>query len=106
MERSSISIRSSSAAWSRSEPAFTGTGIGTFPQGMLKTALCEEVPVLAQRREDPIDVVLDVVEVERDPQARVARRGDDVLRRERVHERVGIGRDDTDQRAVLLLPAR
>ena len=44
--------------------------------------------------------------MERDPEVRIAGRGDDVPRGERLDERVRIGRDDADQRAVLVLAAR
>ena len=58
-----------------------------------------------ERGEDPVDVGLDVVEVQRDPEVRVARRRDDVLCAEGVDERVRIRRHDADERAVLVLAA-
>ena len=56
--------------------------------------------------EDAVDVLGDVVEVERDAQVRVACRDDDAVGGQRSDEGVRIGREDTGHRAVLLLPAR
>ena len=43
-------------------------------------------PVRGKRRQDPVDVLLDVVEMERDPEVRVAGRGDDALRCQRADQ--------------------
>jgi hypothetical protein len=61
--------------------------------------------VLAQAGEDAVDVLLHVVEMERDPQIRVTRRRDDPLAGKCVHQRDRVGRDDADQRAVVALAA-
>jgi hypothetical protein len=61
--------------------------------------------VAGERVEERRDVLLDVVEVERDAEVRVALGGDDALGEERVHERPRVGRGDADERAVLALPA-
>ena len=48
----------------------------------------EQRALLAQRAEQPVDVVLDVVEVECDAEVGVPLRADDLLRRELVDERL------------------
>ena len=53
-----------------------------------------------ERGEHGIDVVVRVVEMKRDAQARVALGDDDVVRGERVDERGSVGRADADERAA------
>ena len=68
---------------------------------LARRGLGKQAAVRGERLEDAVDVLLDVVEMERDAEVRVARRGDDALGGEGVDECVRIGRDDADQRAVL-----
>ena len=62
-------------------------------------ALCEQGAVCLQHVQDAVDVVLDVVQVERDAHVRVALRADDPLGCECGDERVHVGGADTDERA-------
>ena len=65
-----------------------------------RTRLGEQRAVPRERGEDGVDVVVGVVEVERDAEVRVALGGDDVLRGERGDERRRVGRADADERAA------
>src|SRR5262249_32671758 len=86
-------------SWSPTSPGWSWRGRSP----VLRSG--EQRPVPRERLEDAIDVLLHVVEVKRDPEVRVARRGDETLVRKRIDERVRIGRHDAHQWPVLAIAA-
>src|SRR6188474_2872570 len=75
-------------------------------QGTLKGASGKEPAVAGERVEDAVDVFLDVVEVQRDAEVRVAGGGDDPLGGERLDERVRVDGGDAQERSELARATR
>src|SRR6266566_878289 len=72
------------------------------PTRCLTPGLGEQMAVSRERGEQRVDILVHVVEVERDAEVRVALRADDPGDCEGVDQRCHVGRLDADERATAL----